>query len=173
MFIDQGEREPTAVVDQWLRGVIAMPHPKLGRRGAVCPFVPRLLADSAIQYHMVGSNAPRNEASVCDAVTGVINRTCHADQFSTIVLCPYVPPSISARTVLAVHARLKSAAVSRGLMLGEFYPGAPNPGIRNSEFRPLDSPVPMLVVRPMVRSDHVFLKGAAFMSSYHQFFPRA
>jgi hypothetical protein len=42
-------------------------------------------------------------------------------------------------------------------MLGEFHPFSPTPGLRNSHFRPLRSPVPLLAIRHIVESDVDFL----------------
>jgi len=50
-------------------------------------------------------------------------------------------------TVRVAHERCKPNFVERGLMLGEFWSGNDSPGVHNPEFRPLDSPVPLLVIR--------------------------
>ena len=42
-------------------------------------------------------------------------------------------------------------------MLGDFHPFSQSPGIHNPDFRPLKSPIPMLVIRHMVISDWLFL----------------
>ena len=52
---------------------------------------------------------------------------------------------------------LKEKSVPNGLMIGQFYPGCAAPGIRNSGFKPLQSPIPLLAIRHMVGSDLPFL----------------
>lgn len=42
-------------------------------------------------------------------------------------------------------------------MLGEFYPTCDKPGLRSKSYRPLRSPVPLLVVRQMIEPDIEFL----------------
>jgi hypothetical protein len=42
-------------------------------------------------------------------------------------------------------------------MIGQFYPGCEEPGIRNPVFRPLRSPLALLAIRYMVSSDFPFL----------------
>jgi hypothetical protein len=42
-------------------------------------------------------------------------------------------------------------------MLGEFHALTQTPGLRNSDFRPLRSPIPLLAIRHMVESDIDFL----------------
>ncbi|NNH73018.1 hypothetical protein HLB23_24685 [Nocardia uniformis] len=56
-----------------------------------------------------------------------------------------------------MHAEFKSSFVERGFMLGQFYPGCDQPGLWNKNFRPLDAPLPMLVVRTMMTTDFPFL----------------
>ena len=66
------------------------------------------------------------------------------------------------------------ARLERGMMLGEFHSMNDSPGLRNPEFRPLRSPVPMLAIRLMVESDLPFMtrdqytyeERAAFLRSY-------
>jgi hypothetical protein len=57
--------------------------------------------------------------------------------------------------------RMKPSFVTQGLMLGEFYPTCPAPGIRNRSFRPLRSPLPLLAIRHMVESDIDFLSPSS------------
>ncbi|MEO0867043.1 MAG: DUF6875 domain-containing protein, partial [Cyanobacteria bacterium J06642_11] len=56
-----------------------------------------------------------------------------------------------------IQRRLKPFFVEKRLMLGEFYPGNQSPGLHNPDFRPLQSPVPMLVIRSMTEPDLPFL----------------
>ena len=54
-----------------------------------------------------------------------------------------------------------------GLMIGQFYPGCDEAGIRNPDFRPLQSPIPLLAIRHMVNSDFPFLAGSvAWIEEY-------
>jgi hypothetical protein len=59
--------------------------------------------------------------------------------------------------VAEAHARLKPHHLARGLMLGEFFPSCDKRGLHNQDFRPLRSPWPLLVIRPMVEADIEFL----------------
>ena len=56
-----------------------------------------------------------------------------------------------------VHRARKTEVVWCGWMLGQFYPGCTVPGLWNRQFRPLDAPLPMLVLRPMTSADFPFL----------------
>jgi hypothetical protein len=52
-------------------------------------------------------------------------------------------------------------------MIGQFYDGCEEPAIWNRDFRPLASPVPLLAIRNMVRTDAPFLvKDAVSLEAY-------
>jgi len=64
----------------------------------------------------------------------------------------------AAKLIDDAQNELKASFVDVGLMLGEFHSENESPGLRNPEFRPLRSPVPMLAIRHMVESDLPFLR---------------
>ncbi|MUL38292.1 DUF6875 domain-containing protein [Gloeocapsopsis dulcis] len=70
-------------------------------------------------------------------------------------------PDISTETAFKLidgaQRHLKPFFVEAGLMLGEFHKQNNSPGLRNPNFRPLRSPIPMLGIRFMVESDLSFL----------------
>ena len=72
------------------------------------------------------------------------------------VSLPDIDP-IDTTRLLAIHARLKTAFVTRGLMIGQFHPRCDEPGLWNNDFRPLQAPRPLLAIRQMVSSDLPFL----------------
>ena len=70
-----------------------------------------------------------------------------------------------------MQKRLKPEFVDCGLMIGQFYPGCEEGGIRNPQFRPLDAPVISLAVRYMALADAPFMLDdaryqAAFSARY-------
>ncbi|MGK5730365.1 DUF6875 domain-containing protein [Streptomyces sp. URMC 124] len=147
-------------VDDWVRGRIARPHPDLGRRGAVCPFVPLAQRLGLIRYALAEPPV-HDEAGLAAAAAALKahwlamepRRGPHTID-KTIVL---VLPGVAAGTVVRVHERLKPEFVAEGMMLGEFFPGHPGPGLHNRGFRPLHSDTPLLVARSMVGNDLPFL----------------
>jgi hypothetical protein len=72
-----------------------------------------------------------------------------------------------------LQRQLKDEFVPQGLMIGQFHPQCPQPGLWNPQFRPLQSPIPLLALRRMVASDLPFLVGScAHASSYLTNFAR-
>jgi hypothetical protein len=67
----------------------------------------------------------------------------------------------------AVQNECKTTFVERGLMVGQFYPGHQQGGLRNPHFKALDGPFAMLAVRHMVVTDYPFLcENEKWMDAY-------
>ncbi|MCD9140722.1 DUF6875 domain-containing protein [Streptomyces albireticuli] len=155
-----GSHDRLRPVRDWVREHVARPHPDLGRKGAVCPFVPLSQRLGLIRYALAEPPVT-DEAGLTAAVAALKAHWLameprdgqHAVD-KTIVL---VLPGAAAETVVRVHDRAKPGFVADGMMLGEFFPGHPGPGLHNPGFRPLHSDIPLLVARSMVTNDLPFL----------------
>lgn len=149
------------LVREWAVSYLNAPHSDLGREGAVCPFT---AASISKEMFWVGCmdrsdlNADDIERTVADAVAE-FRRLPSAEGPDAILKTILVLfPRITDYSVIdEAQRRLKEESVASGLMIGQFYPGCDEPGIRNPEFRPLRSPVPLLAIRHMVGSDLPFL----------------
>jgi hypothetical protein len=188
MRVSEVEREcePTSTLAgmlKWVREFIGAPHPNLGRSGSICPFVPGALNMDTIWISEVADAEP-----TVDSISEVIKEyrnvflatepTKSPDSINKAFLVAF--PTLSARgaegaaLVDKVQYRLKPYFVDQGMMLGEFHSMNESPGLRNPDFRPLRSPVPMLAIRLMVESDLPFMtrdlyapaERAAFLRSY-------
>lgn len=60
----------------------------------------------------------------------------------------------------------KGDYVRRNLMIGQFHPSCTEPGLWNSGFRPLRSPVPLLAIRQMREADLPFLLSGEHLAAY-------
>lgn len=171
---------PLVLTLRWVREFLARPHPDVGRAGPVCPFSPAALAMDTIWLTEVADDAPNRERIVeligryRDAFLEIEPREGAMSLNKTILV---VFPNLGAdgaALVDDVQAELKASFVDVGLMLGEFHAQNESPGLRNPDFRPLRSPVPMLAIRHMVESDLPFLQRsidapsvrAAYLRSY-------
>lgn len=155
---------PMAVILEWINSFLARPHPDVGRPGPVCPFTPTALALDTIWLTEIEDRDP-DLASIVELIGQ------YRDLFLDIE--PRTGPMAINKTILVVfpnlggdaakmiddaQSELKASFVDVGLMLGEFHAENESPGLRNPEFRPLRSPVPMLAIRHMVESDLPFLR---------------
>jgi GGDEF domain-containing protein len=149
---------------EWVRNVIARPHPNLGRRGAVCPYVPPALKKEIV-WLAVERVAHASEQVVDahvrpyrDVILDLEPTAGEAANLKTIiVLFPDVIPAQAARVIDGAQISMKPYFVERGLMLGEFHPMSESRGLHNAAFRPLRSPVPAIVIRYMMAQDLEFL----------------
>jgi hypothetical protein len=174
------QSSPLACVLEWMHEFLARAHPDLGRKGAVCPFVPLSLEQDFIWMAEIADG----NATV-DSIATVISRfrdlflatepTSGPDTINKafVVVFPNLGTD-GAGVIDEVQTRLKRDFVDMGLMLGEFHATNQSPGLRNADFRPLRSPIPMLAMRHMVDSDLPFLlryvykpdERSAFLRSY-------
>jgi hypothetical protein len=142
----------------WARSYLIEPHPELGRTGPVCPFVAVSLRDE--RFHLaVRPGRPAGRDQVAETVA--LHRdwflrlappgTPRAQSTTILIVFPDLPTADAPELIDRTQLELKTAFVEEGLMLGQFHDLPPaQPGLWNPEFRPLRSPLPMLVIRHMV-----------------------
>jgi len=160
-----GAMEKLRAVARWAEEYLCRPHPDLGRKGPVCPYVQAALERGTFYLAVLrGETFPPD--LLADRLVGYRDwfrqlepSTGPAAQFKTILLVfPDLPQDAASAVVDATQERLKPAYVADGLMIGEFHPGPPaKAGLWNPDFRPLRSPQPLLAIRHMVPSDFPFL----------------
>ena len=152
-------------VTKWVRGFLAKPHPKLGRSGPVCPFLPRALQLDSIQLATIHTKGLEQQAvedivkHYRDAFLELEPRQGELALYKSLLLIfPDVSEEEAPTLIDGVQQRLKPFFVEEGLMIGEFHPRNQTPGLHNPDFYPLRSPVPMLAIRFMTESDLPFLQ---------------
>jgi hypothetical protein len=169
-------------VVRWMREYLAKPHPDLGRKGPVCPFVP-----VSLELDTVWLSEVSDSGLTADDLTRII--TDYRDLFlrtepttmpaslqkSFLVIFPALRERgpEGASLVDKVQYNLKRYFVEMGLMIGEFHANSESPGLRNPDFRPLRCPMPMLAIRHMVESDFPFLARKTYPPRERSWFLRA
>jgi hypothetical protein len=95
-------------------------------------------------------------------------------QYKTIsILFPDIQERDAPALIDEAQLLLKPAFVQQGLMIGQFHADSNEPGVWNPTIRPLRSPVPLLVMRPMVPHDILFLAmEEGFVRAYLERFGR-
>ncbi|WP_327151156.1 DUF6875 domain-containing protein [Nocardia sp. NBC_01329] len=157
------EYPSAAELRQWAREHLCRAHPDLGRPGPVCPYMSHAIAHRFLWAVFVGGR-DIEVRRIVDIVDDLY------DLFP--LLPPRDPPDSQFRAVLAVfpelidHAALdtvqrdlKTGFVTKGLMLGQFYPGCTYSGLHNPAFPALDAPLPILAIRHMAPTDYPFLES--------------
>ncbi|WP_069163548.1 DUF6875 domain-containing protein [Nocardia altamirensis] len=138
---------------------LVRPDPRLGRDGPVCPFVRRAISRHTLWVAVV----PGDDIAV-DTMTAAVDdafefhRAMSTGHDARIMAAVTVFPGLTRyERVDTAHLNRKSAVVAQGRMLGQFYPGCGISGLWNKDFRPLDAPLPMLVIRTMTTTDFPFV----------------
>jgi hypothetical protein len=161
-----------AEVMAWAERFLVAPNPQLGRRGPVCPYMRHSLdeqlcfvtyrtdrrCDSYELRHALRS--ARQQFSELQLATPPAQRHLVA----VLIVLPRIDRG-SSSALDALHASLKDEFVQAGLMLGQFHPQCQAVGLWNGDFRPLQSPVPLLAIREMNPSDLPFLVGSPVHAS--------
>ncbi len=151
-------------IQQWIKNFLTKPHPNLGRSGPVCPYVPHALKTNSIQLGVIRAQNLQLEEieqlvlSYKDIFLKIEPRNKETELTKTILLIfPDIKLEDTPRLIDNVQQNLKEFFVDAGLMLGEFHKRNYSPGLHNSNFYPLQSPIPILAIRFMVESDLPFL----------------
>ena len=159
------EQYRLATAKRWIGEFLTRHDPRLGRDGDVCPFVSRSLGRGLLSIESF--DAAAGDQALRDRVRGLrdalLEESASAGDdrmYLASVIVPYGRPDrMITRQIERVQSVVKPEFVSRGMMIGEFWPDHEMPGLHNQSFRPLACPVPMLAMRYMVVTDLLFLSG--------------
>jgi hypothetical protein len=165
----------------WAKEYIAAPHPELGRKGPICPFVQKTM------------QVNRLYVSIHDEIDGAARRDvddvvlAHADRLkerfpydapdgaftSVVIVFPGIPEE-RGHVLDDVHDELKTHLMRRDLMAAAFHPRSTKPGQYNPAFRVFRAPFACMVLRHMDVRDILFLGNnrAAFEHYRAVFGPR-
>ncbi len=163
--LQQSEDLPCLIeIMQWVKSFLVRPHPDLGRPGIVCPFVPHALKSNNIWLAVI-----RTKNLCLEQIEAIVRpyRNVFLEgepgdkelpiSKAFVLIFPDVHIEEASKVIDGVHKKLKPLFVESGLMLGEFHNRTESPGLHNPNFRPLRSPIPLLVIRPMTEVDLTFL----------------
>jgi hypothetical protein len=151
----------------WCEHFLGRPSSLVGRTGNVCPFVPESMMRGSLKFSVITlkSRGEDRKAEIAEIVGAFREHFLENEKAqgkidifgSWVMLYPDVSGDEATDIIDPPQREMKPSFVKEGLMLGEFHPISRSPGLRNPGFRPLRSPLPMLVIRHMVESDIDFL----------------
>lgn len=150
---------------------MAKPHPLVGRKGPVCPFVPGSLRMNAMYLSvlkdLITFDAVEKVArSFVDRFHSLEPKTGKKAAYKAVVLIfPDIPLCDAHNIIDKVQLKLKPEFVAKGLMIGEFHRNNNACGLRNDSFYPLRTPIPSLAIRCIVPTDLVFLSPNKYEAS--------
>ena len=158
------DREALQAVADWITTFVVNPHKNLGRAGTVCPFVPGSL-ERQVLWLAPEQIADRGEPDVVQLMNGYKRLLLETQPtggddagYKVIVVVFTDLPADRAQGVFGdvlQHLAVPSYAAD-GVLFGPYYEGNEQTAIHNPRFRPFQSPVPLLFVRPGVIGDWEF-----------------
>jgi hypothetical protein len=151
-------------VMRWAEEFIASPHPELGRKGPICPFVQKTIDVDQLLigvYDKIDGTSPVPIRDVvlaqADHLKARVPIGAPNGGFSGVVMAfPDIPPE-HGDVLDLVHTELKTHLMERDVMAGAFHPGSTKPAMQNPKFFPFRAPIPSFVVRHVDVRDIVFL----------------
>ena len=158
-------KKPLLDIVNWMKDYLCNPHPELGRKGPVCPYVKPAMERNSV-YMSVYRDSMLTKDSIRDVIMDYQKQFLKMEPQTGedaifkcfLILFPNLPSEEAPALIDSTQEALSPAFVPEGLMLGEFHDRPPKkPGLWNEEFMPLWSPVPMLAIRHMVPTDILFL----------------
>lgn len=136
------------------------------RFGPVCPFLPNALKHNSIYFyddiHSANKNQLMKTVRKCrEDFLSILKPTEIENKNLIVYKCLIIlirSETISHRLIDEIQMELKSEfVIEHGLMLGEFHLSSNSSAIKNKEFYPLRTKVPLLVIRYLVANDIFFL----------------
>lgn len=165
-------------IKKWLDDYINAPHEKIGRKGRVCPVVHMSLnANSLILERTVYGNKINGLNDLYNLIRHQIDKFAEIkwpkDRESIGTLVTVIDNMPEHHWILLDEAqrRVKSYAVKRGIMIGQFHPKSGEPAVLNPKFPVSRSPVPLFAIRYMASHDILFLhKNPTMFAEYQKRF---
>ena len=159
-----GDLSALRAIADWIKTFVVKPHKDLGRAGPVCPFVPGSL-ERKVLWLAPEQIADRGAPDVIELVSSYkrlfleTQPTSGDDADYKVIVVVFIDlPADRAQGVfddVLEHLAVQSYA-DDGILFGPYYEGNEATAIYNSSFRPFQSSVPFLFVRPGVISDWKF-----------------
>jgi hypothetical protein len=151
-------------VMRWTNEYIGGPHPQLGRKGPICPFVHKtVLVDRLfIAFHdeIDGSSRRRMRGLVlahAERLKKRLPETQPDGAFTSVVLVFPNLPDKRAQALEDVFHEIKSDLMASDVMSAAFHKHSTKPSMHNPDFQVYRAPFPCFVLRHMDVRDIMFL----------------
>lgn len=162
--VDVAARGILNEVARWTVDYLCQANPNLGRSGDVCPYTEVSMREgllfSAVCHVFDADPRPAMITVMRQTMKVFESRTPQIGNRAALKAMLVLFPGLEGEWIDDVQDKLALDFAGRHLMIGEFHAECRKPGLHNREFRPLQSPVPLLAVRHMMLTDLAFLKSS-------------
>ncbi len=148
-----------AEVLPYVKDFLTSPHPY--RKGIMCPFVPAALKNDRIFFTFFEDSSlnhdleKKSKEFIGQCVDFYLHKKTDKKQFGALLVL--FPESYSITKLLEIHLHSKEQCVHQSLMLGALWGTNPAQSLHHSEYFPLRTPTPVLVIRDLTVNDLIFL----------------
>jgi len=147
----------------YVKSFLCSPHPY--RKGIMCPFVPAALRKDSLYFTYYDDTQISESGQVTfQEKSKLFIRKCIEFYISTILtkgvfgaLIILFPKDYDIKDLLEIHFINKKKCVDNYLMIGALWDKNPAQSLHKSDFYPLRTPTPILVIRDITVQDLVFL----------------
>ncbi|MFC4159166.1 DUF6875 domain-containing protein [Chitinimonas lacunae] len=160
---------------QWIERFIMQAHPDLGRKGAVCPFARPSHNVGGMYFSSLDATGLSFESFIQvllqlpDAFKRLSAQSgASPDLFSLTIFIEGLDSEQHYQFIDLAHAVTKPLFMNAGLMLGEFRPHSPVPGVHSDRFRPMQAPLPCFVIRAIAVHDKLFFSQEGSVTRAHE-----
>lgn len=165
----------------YVREFLAKPHPRIGRPGAVCPFIPAALKHDTLFMHVLRTGEQAQPHHLVQLVYEYVTQFSSSTPVGSraaahkalVLLFPDLPASRAEAVVGALQRLLLPLCIESGLMISEFHQHHSAPALHQSDFFPSRAPHSCLLVRRFVPDDGALLDDAAPGSATREHFLRS
>lgn len=150
-------------MNAWAATYLSNPHESLGRKGPVCPFVPKAIKKQSLfmTYHLCPKNTSIDDIQYIMQAYRQHFKQSNLDKSYHALMIVFIHPNNESTQLSTMidHAqqKLKPLFLKEGIIIGQFFEGCPVQGIHNEQFRPFNAPVPILGIRKFMPQDLVFI----------------
>lgn len=138
----------------YVQGFLCSDHPF--RKGKVCPFVPSALKRDNIYFTYYIENYQNSVSRyIHNCITFYKNIISNEHGFGSLIIL--FPKDFPIEKLLGIHIRNKKQCVENHLMLGALWAKNQAQSLHDSNFYPLRTPTPILVIRDLTVQDLIFM----------------
>ncbi|CAF1071838.1 unnamed protein product [Rotaria sp. Silwood1] len=151
---------------QYIQEFLCQNNEYINRPGPVCPFIPGALKQQSI-YFFIANDYYNSKKRLIKMVQQCQNDFLHQlkpitkNRDKLIYKCLIIlirSSDVSHSLIDEIQTELKPKfIIQHGLMFGEFHQSSNSKAIRNENFYPFRTKVPLLVIRYMIANDIIFL----------------
>ena len=150
------------ITERLVKNTLANPLPKLGRKGPVCPYVPRASVEGRIYLSFCLYDSHSTVDEICEKMTHFHQTFIeNNDSFLNSIIIAFVSMDENEEKGISlveeVQKYLKPQFIENNAMIGQFFPKCTVEGLHSKEFRPFEFQIPCLAIRNLMPQDVVFV----------------